>query len=167
MLRSIASGVGTPSSQVMTSYCRTPIWRFFTRTPLLGRFGRTTRKAELPPPPTAPRPASSIIAEADAAAGRMAVPVAAKRAVAAEYAPARSRSNPNRSRLFDHGPLSAMQRQSLLHSSATFAHELRLLAFPKVAAEHYTTRSSASAAAEHARTDSYKDLETVLKHIDA
>ena len=58
-----------------------------------------------------------------------------------------------------------MQRQSLLQSTAAFAHGPRLLAFPKAAAEHYSTRSSA--AAEHAQADTYKVLETVLERIGA
>ena len=33
--------------------------------------------------------------------------------------------------------------------------------------EHYSTRSSASVAAEHARADTYKVLETVLERIGA
>ena len=60
-----------------------------------------------------------------------------------------------------------MQRQSLLQSTAAFAHGPRLLAFPKAAAEHYSTRSSAGAAAEHARADTYKVLETVMERIGA
>ena len=54
----------------------------------------------------------------------------------------------------DHGSLSAMQRQSLLQSTAANAQGPCLLAFPKAAAEHYSIRSSAGAAAEHAPAES-------------
>ena len=60
-----------------------------------------------------------------------------------------------------------MERKKLLQSTAAFARGPRLLAFPKAAAEHYSTRSSSGAAAEHARADTYKVLETVLQRIGA
>ena len=72
---------------------------------------------------------------------------------------------PSYAPLPDDGSLSAMQRQSLLQSTAALAHGPRLLAFPKAAAENYSTRSSAGVAAEHVRADAYKVLETVLERI--
>ena len=55
-----------------------------------------------------------------------------------------------------------MQRQTLLQSTAGFAHGPPLLAFPTATAEHYIPHSSASAAAEHAPATTERSSSTAL-----